>query len=83
MTPLTSLITCFLVAIVVPVAPQGLDFTLYICTSLGNCQPEQTKLLADYYYVCEDQVTCNEVLQSFSLPHILISIIIDEHHEIN
>jgi hypothetical protein len=72
-----------MVAIAVPVTPQGLDFTLYMCTTPGNCQPEQTRFLADWNLVCEDQVTCNEVLQSFSLPHILISIIIDEHHEIN
>ncbi|XP_046446265.1 probable 1,4-beta-D-glucan cellobiohydrolase B isoform X3 [Daphnia pulex] len=62
MLHIISLIICLMVAIAVPVTPQGLDFTLYICTSPGNCQPEQTRFLADWNLVCEDQVTCNETV---------------------
>ena len=39
----------------------GLDFNLYICTSPGNCTPEATTLVADYYYSCSDQVSCDQV----------------------
>ena len=54
-------VICLIVAFATPVVPQGLDFTLYICTNPGNCQPEEIILIADYYYVCEDPITCNEV----------------------
>jgi hypothetical protein len=58
-------VICLIVAFATPVVPQGLDFTLHICTSPGNCLPEQTILIADYSNVCEDQITCDEVQEHF------------------
>lgn len=65
MMPTIFWIAYFIVSLAAPIAPQGLDFTLYTCTSPGNCQPEQTILLADYFYVCEDPITCNKVQENF------------------
>lgn len=42
---------------------RGLDFTIQICTSRGNCQPENVGLVMDYSYFCADPTACYVVNQ--------------------